>query len=165
VVNGSFKNRKTAALAATAIVGIIAGVVSFSHEYGLSVMLHQPVYDAWLIPWAVDGCVLCGSLTVFSGFRLGYAAVGFGVAVSVAANILSALPYGVLAALWAAIPSLSFILSVAVLERAVVAWSKTVDVTLPKPVVKVPSIRAIMDQHKVGYPRAKQIQEQLRTAV
>lgn len=101
-------------------VAIVAGVVSYSHIYGLSIELHQSPLVAALMPFGVDGLITVGSVVLLQGGAdpwLGWLGVGPGVAVSVFANVESGIRYGALSATWAGIPALSFFLATFLLER------------------------------------------------
>jgi Protein of unknown function (DUF2637) len=107
-------------LAIAAVAGV-AGVVSYTHIYRLTLTLHQPVMVARLMPIAVDGLVVVGSVVLLQsapGQRwLGWAGVGPGVAISLFANVESGIGYGALAAAWAGIPAVAFALATFMLER------------------------------------------------
>ena len=105
---------------AIAAVASVAGVVSYLHIYGLTLTLHQPVIVARLMPFAVDGLIVVGSvvlLTEAAAWWLGWLGVGPGVAISLFANVESGIRYGVLAAIWAGIPAVAFSLATFMLER------------------------------------------------
>jgi hypothetical protein len=110
-------------LALAAVAGV-AGVISYTHIYRLTLALHQPVMVAKLMPIAVDGLVVVGSVVLLESApgqrRLGWVGVGPGVAISVFANVESGIGYGVLAAAWAGIPAVAFALATFMLER----WAK-----------------------------------------
>ena len=106
-------------LAIAAVAGV-AGVVSYLHIYGLTLTLHQPVIVARLMPFAVDGLIVVGSvvlLTEAAAWWLGWLGVGPGVTISLFANVESGIRYGVLAAIWAGIPAVAFSLATFMLER------------------------------------------------
>jgi hypothetical protein len=106
-------------LAIAAVAGV-AGVVSYLHIYGLTLTLHQPVIVARLMPFAVDGLIVVGSvvlLTEAAQWWLGWLGVAPGVAISLFANVESGIRYGVLAAIWAGIPAVAFSLATFMLER------------------------------------------------
>ncbi len=106
---------------ALAAVAAVAGVISYTHIYRLTLALHQPAMVARLMPIAVDGLVVVGSVVLLQsapGQRwLGWVGVGPGVAISVFANVESGIGYGVLAAAWAGIPAVAFALATFMLER------------------------------------------------
>jgi hypothetical protein len=104
-------------LALAAVAGV-AGVISYSHIYRLTLALHQPVLVARLMPIAVDGLVVVGSVVLLqSGGWLGWLGLGPGVVISLFANVESGIGYGLLAAVWAGIPAVAFALASFMLER------------------------------------------------
>ena len=60
---------RTALLAAlpVAAVAVIAGVVSYSHIAALSLRTGQSPADAHLLPLAVDGLIVAGSVILLAG--------------------------------------------------------------------------------------------------
>jgi len=109
------------AVAPFAVVAVIAGIVSYTHIVGLGIRAHQGSIDAHLLPFAVDGLIVAGVVIVLAGYRLGWLAIGLGVAATVFANVESGLPYGKLDAAIAAWPAVAFSVASFVLER----WLKT----------------------------------------
>jgi len=115
-------------LALAAVAGV-AGVISYSHIYRLTLALHQPVLVARLMPIAVDGLVVVGSVVLLqSGGWLGWLGLGPGVVISLFANVESGISYGLLSAVWAGIPAVAFALASFMLER----WLKS-KVSGPEP--------------------------------
>ena len=175
-------------LAIAAVAGV-AGVVSYLHIYGLTLTLHQPVIVARLMPFAVDGLIVVGSvvlLTEAAAWWLGWLGVGPGVFISLFANVESGIRYGVLAAIWAGIPAVAFSLATFMLERWLKAQAQSatvpggvpaVPVTLAAlnghaaeaerlfaadvAAVTVPSIRRIRSALHVGQPKAEQVRAYL----
>jgi hypothetical protein len=107
--------------AAILAVAAVAGLISYSHIYELTVALHLTVMVARLMPLGVDGMIMTGSVVLLqadTGQRwLGWLGVGPGVAVSLFANIESGIRYGWLSATWAGIPAVSFFLACFILEN------------------------------------------------
>jgi hypothetical protein len=113
---------KAGAALAIAAVAAVAGTISYGHIYELTLVLHQSMLTARLMPVAIDGLITVGSVVLLqSGSRLGWLGVGPGLALSVFANVESGIQYGWLAAVWAGIPALSFFLATFILER----WLKS----------------------------------------
>ncbi len=111
-------DRQTYAVAIpSAIVAIVAGVVSFGHIEGLALSVHQPIADARLLPFAVDGLIVAGTVVILGGYLLGWLGVAVGGLATIYANVMSGLPYGHLAATVAAWPAVSFIVASFLLER------------------------------------------------
>jgi hypothetical protein len=177
-------------LAIAAVAGV-AGVVSYLHIYGLTLTLHQPVIVARLMPFAVDGLIVVGSvvlLTEAAAWWLGWLGVAPGVAISLFANVESGIRYGVLAAIWAGIPAVAFSLATFMLERWLKAQASpeirnAIADLAPVPAVylngsgvhpdeaepfaeelargEVPTIRRIRDELHVGQPKAQEIRARL----
>ena len=114
---------RTALLAAlpVAAVAVIAGIVSFSHIEALGLRTGQTITDARLLPLAVDGLIVAGSVILLAGSWLGWIGVALGVAGTLYANVMSGLPRGPLAATVAAWPALAFTVASFMLER----WLKS----------------------------------------
>ena len=111
-------DRVTAAAAVPAgIVAVIAGLVSYSHITALGFRTGQSTGDAHLLPFAVDGLIIAGSVILLAGSRLGWLGVIPGVVATVFANVESGLPHGPLAATVASWPALAFSLAAFILER------------------------------------------------
>lgn len=171
---------------AIAAVAAVAGVVSYTHIYRLTLALHQPAMVARLMPFGVDGLIVVGSVALMQGMLLGWLGIGPGVAVSLFANVESGIRYGWLSAAWAGVPAGSFFLATFLLER----WLKEqAGVPVPGDVPdvpgtadglnehareaaelfaadlsagRVPGVRRIRAGLRVGQPRAQQVQAYLR---
>ena len=80
---------RTALLAAVpvAAVAVIAGVVSYSHICALGLLTGQSPADAHLLPLAVDGLIVAGSVILLAGSWLGWLGVVPGVAATLFANV------------------------------------------------------------------------------
>lgn len=174
-----------------AAVAVIAGVVSYSHIEALGLATGQSIADARLLPLAVDGLIVAGSVVLLAGSWLGWLGVIPGVGATVFGNVMSALPHGALAATVAAWPAAAFTLASFMLER----WLKT-QVTKVHPATapaavpraasrrtkraaskanpevhfadaiaagELPSVRRIQRELRVGQPKAQQIRAQLAT--
>jgi len=100
-----------------AAVAVIAGVVSYSHIEALGLMTGQSLADARLLPLAVDGLIVAGSVILLAGSWLGWIGVALGVAGTLYANVMSGLPRGPLAATVAAWPAIAFTVASFMLER------------------------------------------------
>lgn len=106
-----------AAAVPVAAVAVIAGVVSYSHIEALGLATGQTLTDARLLPLAVDGLIVAGSVILLAGSWLGWIGVVLGVSGTVYANVMSGLPRGPLAATVAAWPALAFTVASFMLER------------------------------------------------
>ncbi len=120
-----------------AVVAVIAGVVSYSHIAALGLRTGQSPVDAHLLPLAVDGLIVAGSVILLAGSPLGWLGVALGVAGTLYANVMSGLPRGPLAATIAAWPAIAFTVASFMLER----WLRSqvpVRSAAPVPVAEVP---------------------------
>ena len=165
-----------------AAVAVIAGVVSYSHIEALGLATGQSITDARLLPLAVDGLIVAGSVILLAGCWLGWIGVAIGVAGTLYANVMSGLPRGPLAATVAAWPALAFTVASFMLER----WLKSQVSTAPAAVPgvpaelnghahaaaelfaadleagRVPGIRTIRAGLHVGQDKASEVQAYLR---
>jgi hypothetical protein len=123
-----------AAALPVAAVAVIAGVVSFSHIEALGLATGQSITDARLLPLAVDGLIVAGSVILLAGSWLGWIGVVLGVGGTVYANVMSGLPRGPLAATVAAWPALAFTVASFMLERWLAAQA-----AVPEAVPDVPA--------------------------
>lgn len=118
-----------------AVVGAVAaitGTISYTHIYDLTRALHQSALTACLMPVAIDGLIIVGSVVLLkSGSRLGWLGVGPGLALSVFANVESGIRFGWLSAVWAGIPALSFFLATFIFERWLRSQAAAVSMDVP----------------------------------
>ena len=178
---------RTAILAAlpVAAVAVIAGIVSFSHIEALGLRTGQSITDARLLPLAVDGLIIAGSVILLAGSWLGWLGVAPGVAGTLYANVMSGLPRGPLAATVAAWPALAFTVASFMLERWLKARVTAAPVDVPGVPAelnghahqaaelfaadldagRVPGIRAIRSGLHVGQDKASQVQAYLRELI
>lgn len=116
----AYWSRVVSGLAIMAVAGV-AGVISYTHIYRLTLALHQTAMVARLMPFGVDGLIVVGSVVLLQaapGQRwLGWVGVGPGVTISLFANVESGIGYGPLAAAWAGVPAVAFFLATFMLER------------------------------------------------
>lgn len=171
-----------------AAVAVIAGVVSFSHIEALGLRTGQSITDARLLPLAVDGLIVAGSVILLAGSWLGWIGVALGVGGTVYANVMSGLPRGPLAATVAAWPAIAFTVASFMLERWLAGQAdRPVNNQLVPDAVpdvpaglnghahqaaelfaadleagRVPGIRAIRSGLHVGQGKAGQVQAYLR---
>lgn len=104
-----------------AAVAVIAGVVSFGHIEALALRAHQPIADARMYPFSVDGLIVAGSVLLLSRSPLGWLCVVPGIGATIYANVMSGVGHGPLAATVAAWPAAAFALATFTLER----WLKS----------------------------------------
>lgn len=177
-------SRLVSGLAITAVAAV-AGVISYSHMYRLTLALHQTPMVARLMPFSVDGLIVVGSVVLLqAGGWLGWTATAPGVALSLFANVESGLRFGWLAAAWAGVPAASFFLSMFVLERWLAGQARTAPEGVPDALTNgygapeggreaaerfaselaagtVPSVRAIRREVHLGQPKAERVQSYL----
>jgi len=101
-----------------AAVGAVAAVVSYGHIVNLFLSWHAPLYDARLMPIAIDGLIIIGAGAAKGGQkRLGWSAIGPGLAASLYANVMNGLPYGYGAAMGSGWATVALFLATNVMER------------------------------------------------
>ena len=101
-----------------ATVGAVAAVVSYGHIVNLFLSWHAPLYDARLMPVAIDGLIIIGAGAAKGGQKLlGWSAIGPGLAASLYANVMSGLPYGRGAAMGSGWATIALFLATNVMER------------------------------------------------
>jgi hypothetical protein len=101
-----------------ATVGAVAAVVSYGHIVNLFLSWHAPLYDARLMPIAIDGLIIIGAGAAKGGQkRLGWSAIGPGLAASLYANVMNGLPYGRGAAMGSGWATIALFLATNVMER------------------------------------------------
>jgi len=112
-----------------ASVGAVAAVVSYGHIVNLFLTWHAPLYDARLMPVAIDGLIIIGAGAAKGGQkRLGWSAIGPGLAASLYANVMNGLPYGYGAAMGSGWATVALFLATNVMERWKAASADTTDV-------------------------------------
>jgi hypothetical protein len=100
-----------------AVVTVIAGLVSYNHIVALGLRTHQGTFDAHLLPGAIDGLIVAGSVILAAGSVLGWLAVIPGVAATLFSNLQFGLPHGVLSAVVSTWPAIAFTVASFVIER------------------------------------------------
>lgn len=114
----------TAGLALAAVTGV-TGFISYTHICALTLVLHQSWQTAHLMPFAVDGQIVVGSvvLLVAQGRTAWWGWLGIvpGLAESLFANWESGISHGRLSAAWAVVAAASFAGSSFIFER----WLKS----------------------------------------
>ena len=101
-----------------AAVGAVAAIVSYGHIVNLFLTWHAPLYDARLMPIAIDGLIIIGAGAAKGGQkRLGWSAIGPGLAASLYANVMNGLPYGWGAAMGSGWATVALFLATNVMER------------------------------------------------
>jgi hypothetical protein len=99
------------------VVTVIAGLVSYNHIVALGLQTHQGTFDAHLLPGAIDGLIVAGSVILAAGSVLGWLAVIPGVAATLFSNLQFGLPNGTLSAIVSTWPAIAFTVASFVIER------------------------------------------------
>lgn len=111
-----------------AAVGAVAAIVSYGHIVSLFLTWHATSLDAHLMPIAIDGLIIIGAGAAKGGQkRLGWSAIGPGLAASLYANVMNGLPHGRGAAMGSGWATVALFLATNVMER----W-KAVPVVTPR---------------------------------
>jgi hypothetical protein len=101
-----------------AAVAAVAAVVSYGHIVSLFLSWHATSLDAHLMPIAIDGLIIIGAGAAKGGQkRLGWSAIGPGLAASLYANVMNGLPYGRGAAMGSGWATVALFLATNVMER------------------------------------------------
>ena len=101
-----------------AAVAAVAAVVSYGHIVSLFLSWHATSLDAHLMPVAIDGLIIIGAGAARGGQkRLGWSAIGPGLAASLYANVMNGLPYGRGAAMGSGWATVALFLATNVMER------------------------------------------------
>jgi len=123
---GTLIRRNILTVPSLLVVSAVAGLISYNHITGLSLVLGQTSLDSHLMAFGVDGLIVMGSTVVLAGNWLGWLGIVPGIVVSVFANVEAGMPHGHLAAVWSGVPAVSFAIAMFILERHVVKSRKTV---------------------------------------
>src|SRR5690554_6452555 len=114
---------KVGARLAAAIVAAVAGIISYGHIRSVALAVGESHVAAALLPIGVDGLIITATLAMLEDARAdrhprmsARSALVTGVAFTIAGNIASAEPTWLARAV-AAVPAVSFLLSVEVLAR------------------------------------------------
>jgi hypothetical protein len=136
-----------------AVVALIAGIVSYSHIVSLATTSGQSYADAHLLPFAVDGLIVAGTVILLAGSLLGWLCVAPGISATLYANVMSGAGHGAVSAIVAAWPAAAFALASFTLER----WLKTRgqgERTVPVFVPAVPVAPETVPEASAGEPDA-----------
>ena len=110
---------------ALAAVAAVTGFISYTHICALTLELHQSWKTAHLMPFAVDGQIVVGSVVLLAGRGRaawwGWLGIVPGLAESLFANWESGIVHGHLAAIWATVPAQAFAVASFMFER----WLKS----------------------------------------
>lgn len=104
-----------------AAVSLVTGFISYTHICALTLVLHQSWKTAHLMPFAVDGQIVVGSVVLLAGRGRtawwGWLGIAPGLAESLFANWESGIAHGLLAAIWATVAAQAFAGSSFMFER------------------------------------------------
>lgn len=176
-------------LAATLLVAAFAAVISYNHIYDLGLRYGGDSITAHLLPLVVDGTVAAVSRVMLADYLGGdtphwltWVGLAAGVGATVAANVDYGIKYGWQGATLWAIPPVMFVISAEITmigfkreakkaQAHPVAPGRTPDAPASETVAaaglslvrpaSVPSIRALMKEHHIGRPKAKQMHAEL----
>lgn len=160
-------------MAATLLVAAFAAVISYNHIYDLGLRYGGDQITAHLLPLVVDGTVAAVSRVMLNGYSAGRAphwltwvGLASGVGATVAANVAYGLQFGIEGAVIWAIPPVMFVISAEITMIEFKREAEAPEAPASKVVLKsvpdaVPSVRQIMREHRVGWPRAKEIHAEL----
>lgn len=115
------KGLRWATVIAVSVVGLVAAVMSFRHQFDLALGHGESPLTARLLPLSVDGLLMAGTLAVLDASRKGSGArwarltVAAGIAMTIWANVYHGLAWGVPGVLVSAWPPVALILCVEVL--------------------------------------------------
>ena len=138
-MNGDKAIRRST-IAAVAVVGAVAAVLSFRHQYELALAHGESTLTARLLPASIDGLLLAGTLAILDGSRHGHRAwaarvtVGLGVSMTLWANIVHGVAYGKAGIIVSGWPPVALIAVVEVLARMLRSTGSTVE-----PVAQTPT--------------------------
>jgi hypothetical protein len=142
-----------------AAVGAVAAVVSYGHIVNLFLSWHAPLYDARLMPVAIDGLIIIGAGAANSGQKgLGWSAIGPGLAASLYANVMNGLPHGYGAAMGSGWATVALFLASNVMER----W-KPADAGVELAGVR-DQLAAALEDASAGQAEAARLRDQLAAA-
>lgn len=148
-----------------AAVAAVAAVVSYGHIVSLFLSWHATSLDAHLMPVAIDGLIIIGAGAAKGGQkRLGWSAIGPGLAASLYANVMNGLPHGYGAAMGSGWATVALFLATNVMERWKAAPpSPAIALSAPAPVVT--PRRDSDHDNRDDKPQRKQVTRKSATAV
>jgi hypothetical protein len=179
---------------AVSVVALVAAFVSYRHALTVVRANGESGALALAYPLTIDGLIYAASMVLLNAARQGtqahwlaYAALGLGIAATLAVNVAAGLAYGPVGALVAAWPAPALVISY---ELLMLVIRGSVRATRPAPAAytpvpepptglnghghaaaevfsddlaagKVPGIRRIRKELSVGQPRAQRVREYL----
>jgi Protein of unknown function (DUF2637) len=178
---------------AFAVLGVaaVAAVASYEHAYDLVRAHGETGWTGRLVPLTVDGLIYASSMVMLDSARrkvpvpaLARWLLGLGIAATLAANVAHGLGHGLTGAVVAAWPAVALVGSCELLMMVIRSSRVPADGTpetghhadpLQEQATelfaeqlaadKVPSVRAIRSQLRVGQPRAQRLRDYLASGV
>jgi hypothetical protein len=177
-------------IAAVSIVALVAGFVSYRHALQVVTVHGETGLIAKAYPLTIDGLIYAASMVLLNAARrdvdrppLAYAALGLGIAATLAANIAAGLAFGPVGAVVAAWPAPALVISYELLMLVIRSSATDVPGHVPTSFAslngyaeqaaelfaadleagRVPGIRPIKSGLHVNQDKAKQVQAYLRT--
>jgi hypothetical protein len=178
-------------IGAVSVVALVAAFVSYRHALTVVRAHGESGALALAYPLTIDGTIYASSMVLLNAARRGadrpwlaYAALGLGIAATLAANVAAGLAYGPIGALVAAWPAPALVISYELLMlviRSAAAPAPGEPGTVPVPPAglngygreaaelfaselargEVPGVRRIRREMHLGQPRAQQVREYL----
>jgi hypothetical protein len=165
----------------------VAAVASYEHAYALVRAHGEAGWTGRLVPLMVDGLIYASSMVLLDSARrktqvpaLARWLLGLGIAATLAANVAHGLGHGLIGAVVAACPAVALVGSYELLMMVIRGSQPAPDSAsgsagIPDPLQeeavevfadqlaadRVPSVRAIRAQLRVGQPRAQRLRDYL----
>ncbi len=172
---------------AVSVVAIVAGFVSYRHALQVVTVHGESGLIAKAYPLTIDGLIYAASMVLLNAARRGldrpplaYAALGLGIAATLAANVAAGLAYGPVGAIVAAWPAPALVISYELLMLVIRSATAAVPGVFPAgnsapahlieaqslfaddiAAGQVPTIRKIRAGLSVGAARATEVQRHL----
>ena len=181
-------------VAAVSVVALVAAFVSYRHALAVVRAHGEGGLVAQVYPLTIDGLIYAASMVLLDAARrrarppaLAYAALGVGIAATLAANVAAGLAYGAMGAVVAAWPAPALMISYELLMLIIRSGTAPVPASgtaLPEPPAglnghgheaarifaaelsrgEVPGIRRIRRELHIGQPRAQEVRDYLAGA-
>ena len=179
-------------IAAVSAVALVAGFVSYRHALQVVTVHGETGLLARAYPLTIDGLIYAASMVLLNAARRGlerpplaYAALGLGIAATLAANIAAGLAYGPVGAIVAAWPAPALVISYELLMLVIrSSAAPAADAPHPDPLTnghaapegareaaerfatelaagEVPSVRRVRREMHLGQPKAQEIRAYL----
>jgi hypothetical protein len=165
---------KRVTVLAVAAVGLTAATLSYRHQFELAATHGESPLTARLLPFSIDGLLLAGTLALLYASRhrrgralTARATVALGVAMTLWANTVHGLAYGLPGVVISGWPPVALIAAVEVLAWMVRGQVRSVPVAVTPSVTawKPDPIRKIATDERVAPKTAQLVQRRERAAV